>query len=79
MSSTGVLRWNQAMLAAVRAGPLGPPHDPADASSVPARTGVTACTAVLEHRHADGSNQPGGYADTTGYAPVNPPMVVASR
>ncbi|WP_431902816.1 vanadium-dependent haloperoxidase [Nonomuraea sp. bgisy101] len=52
-------------------------HDPADPSSLPARTGLAACTAVLDHRHADGSNQLGGYADTTGYAPVNAPMVVA--
>ncbi|MFI7700299.1 vanadium-dependent haloperoxidase [Nonomuraea sp. NPDC049480] len=52
-------------------------HDPADPSSQPARTGLAACQAVLDHRHADGSNQPGGYADTTGYAPVNAPVVVA--
>ncbi|MFF4622137.1 vanadium-dependent haloperoxidase [Nonomuraea jabiensis] len=52
-------------------------YDPADASSVAAQTGVTACQAVLDHRHADGSNQLGGYADTTGYAPVNAPVVVA--
>ncbi|MFI7125026.1 vanadium-dependent haloperoxidase [Nonomuraea sp. NPDC050153] len=52
-------------------------YDPADASSVPAQTGVTACRAVLDLRHTDGSNQLGGYADTTGYAPVNAPMVVA--
>ncbi|SEF80479.1 hypothetical protein SAMN05444920_101711 [Nonomuraea solani] len=52
-------------------------YDPADASSTPATTGVTACQAVLDQRHADGSNQLGGYADTTGYAPVNAPVVVA--
>jgi len=52
-------------------------HDPADTSSVPAGVGLAACDAVLAHRHADGSNQLGGYADTTGYAPVNAPMVVA--
>lgn len=33
--------------------------------------GVIACDAVLEYRHADGSNQLHGYADTTGYQPVN--------
>ncbi|MET8865127.1 vanadium-dependent haloperoxidase [Nonomuraea sp. NPDC004580] len=44
--------------------------DPADSSSRPARTGLAACQAVLDHRHADGSNQAGGYADTSGYAPV---------
>ncbi|NUW29912.1 vanadium-dependent haloperoxidase [Nonomuraea sp. SMC257] len=52
-------------------------YDPADTSGQPARTGLAACSAVLDHRHADGSNQLGGYADTTGYAPVNAPMVVA--
>ncbi|MGW0810183.1 vanadium-dependent haloperoxidase [Nonomuraea sp. NPDC002799] len=52
-------------------------YNPADPSSTPARTGVTACQAVLDQRHADGSNQLGGYADTTGYAPVNAPVVVA--
>ncbi|MFI7613692.1 vanadium-dependent haloperoxidase [Nonomuraea terrae] len=52
-------------------------YDPADASGVPAGVGVTACRAVLDHRHADGSNQAGGYADTTGYTPVNGPVVVA--
>ncbi|WP_336211816.1 vanadium-dependent haloperoxidase [Nonomuraea sp. LPB2021202275-12-8] len=56
-------------------GELG--FDPADPSSVPAGVGLAACDAVLAHRHADGSNQLGGYADTTGYAPVNAPMVVA--
>ncbi|MFD1547858.1 vanadium-dependent haloperoxidase [Nonomuraea guangzhouensis] len=52
-------------------------YDPADQSSQPAQTGLAACTAVLDYRHADGANQLGGYADTTGYAPVNAPMVVA--
>ena len=35
-----------------------------------------AVDAVLAFRHADGANQTGLYADTTGYAPVNPPMPV---
>ncbi|MEU6729911.1 vanadium-dependent haloperoxidase [Nonomuraea wenchangensis] len=52
-------------------------HDPAAPDSQAARTGLAACQAVLDHRHADGSNQLGGYADTTGYAPVNAPVVVA--
>ncbi|TYB58055.1 vanadium-dependent haloperoxidase [Nonomuraea sp. PA05] len=52
-------------------------YDPANPAGQAARTGVTACQAVLGHRHADGSNQSGGYADTTGYAPVNAPVVVA--
>jgi hypothetical protein len=43
--------------------------------------GNVACQAVLDFRHADGSNQlgnlaPGAYADYTGYAPVNTPDVV---
>lgn len=35
-----------------------------------------AADAVLAFRHADGANQAGLYTDTTGYAPVNPPMPV---
>jgi PAP2 superfamily len=38
--------------------------------------GLTACQAVLDSRHADGSNQlgdlhPGAYSDYTGYVPIN--------
>jgi hypothetical protein len=40
-------------------------------TSTPATVGTTAAKAVLDYRHADGSNQLGGYADTTGYQPVN--------
>jgi PAP2 superfamily len=46
--------------------------------------GTVAATAVLAQSHADGSNQLGSmtasgvpYADYTGYAPKNPPLVVA--
>ena len=55
--------------------------DPAD-TSTDVKTGVgignRAAAAVLEFRHADGSNQlgdlnPGAYSDYTGYAPVNTP------
>jgi hypothetical protein len=50
-----------------------------DAPGKAGRVGLTACNAVLEFRHADGSNQlgdltptnPAPYADYTGYAPVN--------
>jgi hypothetical protein len=35
--------------------------------------GNVAAKAVLDFRHADGSNQLNGYKDTTGYAPVNSP------
>jgi hypothetical protein len=40
-------------------------------ASTPAMVGNTAAQAVLDYRHADGSNQLNGYADTTGYTPVN--------
>jgi hypothetical protein len=51
-------------------------YDPDDASTDPASpTGVgnRAAAAVLAFRANDGSNQAGGYADTTGYVPVNTP------
>lgn len=51
-------------------------YDPDDASTDPASpTGVgnQAAAAVLAFRATDGSNQAGGYADTTGYVPVNTP------
>ena len=52
-------------------------YDPANSStdvSTPAGIGNTTAAAVLEYRHADGSNQlgdlaPGAYADWTGYVP----------
>ena len=47
--------------------------DPADASGA-AGIGRACAQAVLDYRHQDGSNQLGGYTDTTGYAPVNDPM-----
>ena len=56
---------------------LGLGYDPLDASldaSTPTGIGNRAAAALLEHRHADGSNQLAGYADTTGYAPANLPM-----
>jgi hypothetical protein len=45
-------------------------YDPND-TSTPATVGNTAAQAVLDYRHADGSNQLNGYADTTGYQPRN--------
>src|SRR5215211_6920201 len=51
-------------------------YDPDDASTDPASpTGVgnQAAAAVLAFRASDGSNQANGYADTTGYVPVNTP------
>lgn len=56
-------------------------YDPASQPTnptTPAGIGVLACSAVLDLRHQDGSNQLAGYADTTGYAPVNAAMVVAN-
>jgi hypothetical protein len=40
-------------------------------TSTPATVGTTSAQSVLDYRHADGSNQLNGYADTTGYQPVN--------
>ncbi len=39
-------------------------------STTPVEVGNTACQAVLDYRHQDGSNQLGGYSDYTNYAPV---------
>lgn len=39
--------------------------------TMPAGVGHVAAEALLELRHRDGSNQHNGYADTTGYQPVN--------
>ncbi len=51
-------------------------------TATPAGIGNVACKALLDFRHADGSNQLGNlnggarYSDYTGYAPVNTPDVV---
>ena len=45
----------------------GPPTPRPSARS----SAITAAQAVIDYRHADGSNQLNGYADTTGYKPVN--------
>jgi hypothetical protein len=42
-------------------------------TSTPATIGAMVAKAVTDFRHKDGSNQLGGYADTTGYQPVNTP------
>lgn len=52
-------------------------YDPSDETTDPASpvgVGNMAAAALLEFRHADGSNQPNGYVDYTGYAPVNAPF-----
>ena len=49
-------------------------YDPSDSSTdatTPQGIGNVVAQAVLDFRHADGSNQLNGYADTTGYQPVN--------
>lgn len=58
--------------------------EPKDASgnpTGPASVGSTACQAVLDFRHRDGSNQfgdlhPGPYSDYTGYTPVNRAVLI---
>ena len=52
-------------------------------TTTPSGIGNVACTAVLDFRHADGSNQLGNmtpsgvpYADYTGYVPANKPSTV---
>jgi hypothetical protein len=49
---------------------LGYATDGSDTSTATA-VGTVAAQAVLDYRHADGSNQLNGYADTSGYQPVN--------
>lgn len=52
---------------------------PTTGSTTASDVGVRACTAVLDYRHRDGSNQLGelggeAYSDYTGYKPANRPM-----
>jgi hypothetical protein len=49
---------------------LGYAVDGTDTSTA-ATVGTTAAQAVVDYRHADGANQLNGYADTSGYTPVN--------
>ena len=52
-------------------------YDPGDETTDPASpvgVGNLAAAALLEFRHEDGSNQLNGYADYTGYSPVNEPF-----
>jgi hypothetical protein len=44
---------------------------PSDTAASPAAVGNLAAQAEITFRHSDGSNQLNGYADTTGYQPVN--------
>jgi hypothetical protein len=53
---------------------VGLGYDPANTgedTATPAGVGNAAAAAVIAYRHADGSNQLGGYADTTGYTAKN--------
>ena len=52
------------------------PNDDSTDVTKPDGIGNVACAAVLNFRHSDGSNQLNGYADYTGYTPVNPPSTV---
>jgi hypothetical protein len=59
-------------------------YDAAQASAGPAALGLSVARIEIEYCHHDGANQlgdltPSGvpYADYTGYAPKNPPMIVA--
>ncbi len=47
------------------------PNDTSTDTTTPQGIGNVAAQAVIDFRHGDGSNQSGGYADTTGYQPVN--------
>jgi hypothetical protein len=54
-------------------------YDPFDLSTdrnTPSGIGNVVASAILAFRHDDGSNQLGGYADTTGYEPVNTPDAI---
>jgi len=60
----------EALYATVMAARLGYALD--DDGSLAAGIGIDAAEDLLALRGADGSNQANGYADTSGYAPVNP-------
>jgi hypothetical protein len=55
------------------------PASPTNKAATPAGVGNLAAKAVLDFRHSDGSNQLNGYADTTGYTPVNSWQTVSNR
>ena len=46
--------------------------------NTPAALGNRIAANIIAHGMGDGSNQSGNYADTSGYVPVNPPLVVQS-
>ncbi|MDQ2884464.1 MAG: vanadium-dependent haloperoxidase [Chloroflexota bacterium] len=49
------------------------PNNTTTDTKTQAGVGNVAAQAVISYRHNDGSNQLNGYADTTGYVPVNTP------
>ena len=66
-----------AKMAALGYNPISGSND----KGTPEGIGNVACKAVLDFRHADGSNQlgnlaPGAYSDYTGYQPVNTPDAI---
>ena len=71
-----LLNLYPAKAADFRALMTGMGYDPDDTTTDPASpagVGNQAAAAVLAFRANDGSNQAGGYADTSGYTPVNTP------
>jgi hypothetical protein len=63
----GAYATPDALLGAQGYDPANTTEDPA----APAGVGNLAAKAVIAYRHADGSNQLGGYQDTTGYTATN--------
>ncbi|HEY6409096.1 MAG TPA: vanadium-dependent haloperoxidase [Ktedonobacteraceae bacterium] len=54
------------------------PTDTSTDTTTPTGVGNVAAQAVLSFRLGDGSNQQNGYADTSGYVPVNSPTQILS-
>lgn len=54
------------------------PNNTTTDTTTQAGVGNVAAQAVISFRHGDGSNQLNGYADTTGYVPINAPLDVYS-
>ncbi|MDQ8181482.1 FG-GAP-like repeat-containing protein [Pelagicoccus sp. SDUM812005] len=72
---------HDAILLALRDFMLEKGYDPDDLStegSTPAAVGNRIGNAILSAGLEDGSNEANGYADTTGYAPVNEPLIYGS-
>ena len=52
------------------------PNNTSTDTQLPVGVGNVAAQAVISFRHGDGSNQLNGYADTSGYVPVNTPDAI---